>query len=579
MSESYVYIDAPSLDNSDQSKFLLDTDLQIVQAGDESKGSVAKFPLYEKFLSTEWNTALSYNSLARTEIRPGIWAARGENVENGGDYCKGNVAKVYSRIFSLGRLLKLKFRFYNKDEINVENRNSDTHPSQVANYEAYVPRVAVFESLSKEDGTIDKDKFKFVSYASYESQDEDGGTYALEKEVYITGKALTSLNYSFVFIFLTANHSAPEFVIGNTYSHLNLREEGLGNDNVNSDDYVGLRSVPRGSLDNMSYICGTHNTNNGIGSGQNRLLDFDFLINVDLINEYIGENSDNHHLNISDVIELNKLRYSGPLFPDLSVYKRKNTAAGYGNADNTDFAVYLSDYSLSRGNAISLKNKIISAIQIPFKYSTVASDYENSAMISYQFDTGSGGILHSNRQIFIAQGKEDGSLPTEEDWICSDNIIAYSYFQDNMIYQCTYNNGKGIKYNGYGLYFRAARPTEDNSGFNNFGIHYYESLGDDSKYAYSPDDIIRSTRNSEGYNATAHIDVIFDYKTRKDWFDYIENKTSNLTSSGGNSSIFVNSISLGDWRIAVNADGNLEIYHISATEDKDKSIFYIPTSN
>ena len=58
MSESYVYIDAPSLDNSDQSKFLLDTDLQIVQAGDESKGSVAKFPLYEKFLSTEWNSLL-----------------------------------------------------------------------------------------------------------------------------------------------------------------------------------------------------------------------------------------------------------------------------------------------------------------------------------------------------------------------------------------------------------------------------------------------------------------------------------------------------------------------------------------
>ena len=200
-------------------------------------------------------------------------------------------------------------------------------------------------------------------------------------------------------------------------------------------------------------------------------------------------------------------------------------------------------------------------------------------MISYQFDTGSGGIVHSNRQIFIAQGKEDGSLPTEEDWICSDNIIAYSYFQDNMIYQCTYNNGKGIKYNGYGLYFRAARPAEDNSGANNFGIHYYESLEDGSKYAYSPDDIIRSTRNTDGYNATAHIDVIFDYKTRKDWFDYIENKTSNLTSSGGNSSIFVNSISLGDWRIAVNAEGNLEIYHISATEDKDKSIFYIPTSN
>lgn len=579
MSESYVYIDAPSLDNSDQSKFLLNTDLQIVQAGDESKGSVAKFPLYEKFLNSEWNTALSYNSLGRTSFKPGIWSSKNETGETGGDYCKGNVVKVYSKIFSLGRLLKLKFRFFNKNEITVENRNSETHPTQVADYGTYVPRIAVFESLIKDDGSIDKDRFKFISYATFESQDSDGGTYVLDKEVYITGKSLTSLNYSFVFIFLTAGHSAPEFVIGNTYTHLNLRQEGLGSDDSNSADYVGLRSVPRGSLDNVSYICGTHNTTNGKASGQPRLLDFDFLIDIDLIDEYIGENSANHHLDILDVVELNKIRYSAPLFPDLSVYKRKNTAAGYSDANNNDFAVYLSDYSLSRGNAISLKNKIISVIQIPFKYSTDGSDYENSAMISNQFDTGSGGIVHSNRQIFIAQGKEDGSLPTEEDWICSDNIIAYSYFQDNMIYQCTYNNGKGIKYNGYGLYFKAARPAEDNSGANNFGIHYYERLSDNSKYAYSPDDIIRSTRDSDGYNATAHIDVIFDYKTRKDWFDYIENKTANLTSSGGNNSIFVNSISLGDWRIAVNAEGNLEIYHISATEDKDKSIFYIPTSN
>ena len=579
MSESYVYIDAPSLDNSDQSKFLLNTDLQIVKAGDESKGSVAKFPLYEKFLNSEWNTALSYNSLSRTTFKPGIWSSKDETAEIGGDYCKGNVVKVYSKIFSLGQLLKLKFRFFDKNEITVENRNSETHPTQVADYGTYVPRIAVFESLIKDDGSIDKDKFKFISYANFESQDADGGTYVLDKEVYITGKSLTSLNYSFVFIFLTTGHSAPEFIIGNTYTYLNLREEGLGSDNSNSADYVGLRSVPRGSLDNVSYICGTHNTTSGKGSGQTRLLDFDFLIDIDLIDEYIGENSENHHLDILDVVELNKIRYSAPLFPDLSLYKRKNTAAGYGNANNTDFAVYLSDYSLSRGNAISLKNKVISAIQIPFKYSTDESDYENGPMITRQFDTGSGGIVHSNRQIYIAQGKEDGSLPTEEDWICSDNIIAYSYFQDNMIYQCTYNNGKGIKYNGYGLYFRAARPVEDSSGSNNFGIHYYEKLEDNSKYAYSPDDIIRSTNNSDGYNATAHIDVIFDYKTRKEWFDYIENKTANLTSSGGNNSIFVNSISLGDWRIAVNAEGNLEIYHISATEDKDKSIFYIPTSN
>lgn len=577
MPESYVYIDAPSLDNADQSKFIVNRDFQYVQAGDSSKGDVAQFPLYEKFLNTEWNTSLSFNSLSRTSFKNGQWAEKSDgDVENGGDYGKGNVVQVYSKIFQVGQLLKLRFRFFDKNFINIENRNTSNVIPQITDYNATVPRVAIFETVLKNDGTVNKDKYKFLSYANFESQDADGGIYAVEDDIRISGRSLTLLNFSYAFVFVTSEGNWTEYIKDTEYNFSTLRTVATA-----EERRIGFRSVPRGSLDNRSYICGDGTTDRGISSGQNRLLDFDFYIDIDLIDEYIGDNSSNHHLDMTDIVELNKLRYSAPPMPSSANFIRKATAAGYASSSDADsnYAIYLSDYSLSRGNAISLVDKTISSIQIPFQYTTNQNDYENGSF--NKFDALNGGILHTNRQLYIALGKEDGSLPNANEWICSDNIVAFSYFHDEMIYQFTYNNGKGIKYNGHGLYFRARRPIEDASGLNTFPVHYYENASTGSRYAISPSDKIISTVTTAGFNATANIDVLFDYKTRKEWFDYIE---SNIGIGGGGigggtTTIEGNAISLGNWRIAVNADGNLEVYHINATSIADRNIFYKPTSN
>ena len=555
MSESYVYIDAPSLDNSDQSKLKVNNEFQFVEAGTSDKGVMAQFPLYQKFLGNEWSSSLDYQSLGRTEFKPGLWAQQGEEISAGGDYAIGNTFQIYSRVFQVGNLKQLRVRFFDKNSINREGRNSTNHPAQITNYETLVPRLALFQNEYYDDDTVNSSSdYILKAFANYTSTSDNGAIYTLQEDFLISGKALNTLNYCYLIVALPDGHDWSSLVVGQTYSHGALRSLG----NNASSKQLGFRSVPRGSLDNRSYICATPGTIDGYTSGQPRLLDFDFLIDVDLIDEYIGSNSKNHHLDVSEVVELNKLRYSAPVIDSSNKYIRKTTIAN---------KIFVSDYSLTRGGNINLDGKTISYIQIPFQYTVGQSNWESSNLPVKN-------LVNYERQIKVALGRADGAEPAEEDYIISDNILAYSSFTESLIYQVTFNKEKGFKYNGHGIWIKGAGVG---GGSNNFGVHYYIKADDNTRYAYNNSDKIDS--NGTLVSCTPQVDIIFDYKTRKDWFDYIENKTSNLTSSGGNSSIFVNSISLGDWRIAVNAEGNLEIYHISATEDKDKSIFYIPSSN
>ena len=116
-SYDYVYIDAPSLDNADQSKFLLFKDSQYVQIGDSSKGNIAQFPLYEKFLSNnEINKMVDLDGLSRVTFKSGKVANNSENLSVGGDYLIGNTCLVSAKNFKVGRLTALKFRIYKKEK-------------------------------------------------------------------------------------------------------------------------------------------------------------------------------------------------------------------------------------------------------------------------------------------------------------------------------------------------------------------------------------------------------------------------------------------------------------------------------
>lgn len=511
MSESYVYIDAPSLDNSDQSKFIVNEDFQYVQAGDSSKGNVAQFPLYEKFLYSDWRNSITSNSLPRRTFKPGKWALSG-NINVGGDYITGNSAQVHISNFIVGKLIKLRFRFYVKTQITDANRTENFIHNEINDYSS-VPKVYILASVYNDNGTVGDD-YKLVAIGNRSNLNE----YILDRDFYISGKNLTSNNFRLVFVFAPKD-SGIQVNEDSLYQYTTDSIRGFASDDAET---VGLRSVPRGPLDNKSYICYNSGTTAGIGNGQNRLLDFDYFVDNDLIDEYLGGASEKHHLSALDLEALNIMKYSAPSINSRN-YNRKNTSAQ---------KVFISHESLSRNNIFSLIGEKIISIQIPFTSSNNPSDYENGqTMIDNQFN--GNGLWHTNRVIWIWQG--DGTpenLSTNDNtnitngWVKAREVIAFSYFDVPGLYTVTFDSD-GITYNGKGLWISAIRPASDSQGANTLAVHYYER--DNEKFSYNSLDKIYSTASTNGFSATANIKVIFNYKLRNDWFDYIESVVDEVT--------------------------------------------------
>lgn len=499
-----IYINAPTLDNSDQSYFIKDEDFKTVKAGEGN--SLAEFPLYEKFLLPKWRHSLDSTSLARKTIKPGQWNIT-NNINDGGDFIAGNTVQVHGSNFIVGKLISLRFRLYNKDQINT-----NTAPAELTSYNT-VPTVYMLES----DGI---DPYKLVAICNLDSTTKN--TYILDRDYYFTAKKIANNNFRIVFVFAPSG-SGITVDPDTTYNFNALRSYS------NSEQKrVGLASVPRGALDIKSYIC--HNgssTGVMIACGQNRLLDFDYQVDNDLIEEFLGDGSSNHHLNSLDTEELNLLKYSAPVIRAVG-YNEKSTAANY---------VYISHESLSRDNIFNIVGSKINSIQIPFTAYGDTSKYENGAdMYGSEFN-GNNGVWHTNRVIWVYQpsvkptsstlSKPSEDINEENGWIKADNIISYSYFDAPNTYRSNFGNKEGFTYNGNGLWIACLPPSRE-SGESTLATHYYQNAN--SYYQYNELDKIYSTQTTGGFNATANIKVIFNYGLRGDWFDYIESLIVNHIS-------------------------------------------------
>jgi hypothetical protein len=336
-------------------------------------------------------------------------------------------------------------------------------------------------------------------------------------------------NYTFAFFFFpnsdnwrSSNNKTIEevFTPSRTFSPQNLRDI-IGNGD--SDRTVAMRSVPRGSLDGSSYVYApTTGTGDGTRNGQNRLIELEYCIETDLVNEYLGDNAEKHHLDIKEVQELNTLRYSAPLSPDKS-WTEKKAAVN---------RVYISHNSLSRNGAIDIIGKEIKSIRIPFKLGS-ESDYLVSGMLQNNMTNRQGGMCHTNRKIHI-------SLDNGTTFIESSNYFAYSYFDEHMIYEWFFEseNINDLKYSGNGIFIKAAPPSGEN-GSENFALNLYKK--DEKYYAYSSEDLVDTTNgNYRNINATADIKVIFNYIQRGEWFDYIETKENDTLIEVKNINDYIN---------------------------------------
>lgn len=519
MAERYVYIDAPTLDNSDRCSFLVNDNLGFAIAGEGE--DAAQFALYNKFLASgEVNHMIDLSDLMRTNFIPGLVASNSESTSIGGDYAIGNTCKIFAKNLKVGRLLGFKFRLYEKSEITASNRVDTFTHSIVSSYLSAAPRIAIYAPTFNDDGTV-ASSWNRVAYAAYVSRDADGnGIYMIEGQgfIEIPGKWLTTNNCSLVISFL--NSSDGEGVESGNFNNGNFR--------IPNGHTVGLRGLPRPSTDNSSYICYKAGTSGARDSGESRLLDFDYIIDTDLVEEFIGSNSENHHLNIADVKDLNSLRYSAPaILADLSYSKKIGTTDW-----NSLSYIKISDKTITRNGRFNLLNVPINSIQIPFTYGEnndlyINSDYGNKGDI-----TSGNGIANTNRKLLIAFETDDEGNPQ---WIESDNSLCFSYFPGTLTYTFTFKTTDidSLKYKGKGIWI-AARPPAGENGVSNlaFNIWYKTENGNDKFWAYAESSATQITDEDDcdyidfstslRKNATPNIKVMFSYFNRSEWFDYIE---------------------------------------------------------
>lgn len=521
MSESYVYIDAPSLDNSDRCSFLVNNNLGFAIAGEGD--DTAQFALYNKFLANnEVNRMIDLSDLIRTNFIPGSVASNSESTSVGGDYAIGNTCKIFARNLKVGRLRGFKFRLYEKSEITADNRSEAFEHSIVSSYLSAAPRIAIYAPIFNNNGTV-ADSWKRVAYAAYTTSDADGnGIYKIEGSgfIEIPGKWLTTNNCSLVISFLNS-----------------LEAEGVESGNFNNGNFripdghtVGLRGLPRPSSDNSSYICYKAGTTDKRESGESRLLDFDYIIDTDLVEEFIGSNSENHHLDMADVKALNCLRYSAPAILADSSYSKKIGTTRWSSLSY----IKISDKTITRNGKFNLLGQPISLVQIPFTYSE-SSDFYIDSNNNYGNKgdiTDGNGIANTNRKLLIAFETDEKGNPR---WIESDNSLCFSYFPGTLTYTFTFKTTDIdlLKYKGKGVWI-AARPPAGETGVSNlaFNVWYKFENGSDKFWAYSETSLPQITDEDDcdyidfndplRKNATPNIKVMFSYFNRSEWFDYIE---------------------------------------------------------
>lgn len=533
-----VGINAPTLDNSDECKFIRNENLLYATAGDESSGPTANLVLYEKLVDTGCHHLYDSPDISRNTFKTGTWGMPENGIDKpweGGDYYLGAFTHIKTNLFRAGKLNKLRFRFFTKDSYNTENpqllipnTGSITDKEELWAFlnnkseNPALPTKVVFLKPHIVDGT--QNGWDFGAFAKLDLDNlpvsnDDWYNFILEDDFYITSEMLQKLNYSFAIVILpnATNWSSKNnnknvndfFNNSKVFSGGYLRGAvGTGD----SDNVVAMRSVPRGSLDGITYLYApTTSTSDGTADGQNRLLELEYCIDTDLVDEYLGENADKHHLDIKEVQELNTLRYSAPLRPD-NHWEVVNAAVN---------RIFISDESLKKFNNVNLDGKSVTSIRIPFKLRS-AEKYLVPDMLNNQLLSRSGGLCHTNRDMLI-------SLDGGQTKIRSTNFLAYSYFDEMMIYEWYFESDdiEALKYKGQGIEITGERPLGDSVGYSTLAVELYKK--DNNFYAYSQNDIIDSTNgNYRNINATAGIKVMFNYLQRGEWFDYVENTQNEL---------------------------------------------------
>lgn len=533
--DNFVYINAPTLDNADECKFVRNNDFLYATAGDDVRGATANLVLYEKLINNECYFSVDESDLFRTEYKLGEWVD--QDVYNGGDYHKNGPAGVKSDIFKTGKLNSLGFRFFTEESYNTDNPTliiptlgNYTPPSGATEKEIRAAKLEILNNYIPADSTtpVNPDLqgnpifptkiaffiqngggWNFTSYGTLDPEslpvDNDGWfNFTLDEDVYVTAEHQDRVDKKYYFFFIPnsqKDNTNLNFNKTTIYEEGNLRELSY-----NQNCGVCMRSTPRGSLDPTSYICKNVSYGNGTAAGESRLIEFKYCSSTDLVNEYLTDNSDKHHLDIKEAQDINSLRYFAPLNIVKSSGKKIIITASQ---------VHISDNSLRKNGIIDINGERITSIRIPMAF--LPEDNEKYAYID-----GSHRGAHANVCNFPIYLEFSFD---QTNWIQSDNVVTYSYYDMPGIYEWKFERKEiendviynSANNNGDGIYIRAKK--RDGGNLVQFPIYVYRNT-DGTYYSYSTEDVVHWS--TETASATAFVKILFSYRSRMDWFDYIE---------------------------------------------------------
>lgn len=587
MSETKVYINAPTLDNSDRSYFLKNEELQYISAGEQSLGDVARFPLYEKFLENTYVDPTDNYFIPKTNFIERDWLidengnAIGLDGEAslGGDYHENGHVRVCYNNFKTGEITGFKFKFFNK--------RSATSFSVANNVKAFV-----FLYVSQDDGTY-ATHWKVAAYGEFVNYDSETGwsEFRLVDEnknpisYLITGNTTSKSSLSFTFEFLNTDNKSSvqqsesesdldimirKFPVTNEWT-LNQLKSPLGDAGK-----VCMRSLPRPSTDSVSYVANLSGTQ-GITAGQSRLIEFQALMNLDTVSEFLKSekniddsgNSEKNHLTSSEVMDIEMLKYSAPQLV-LPMNARQKILSFY--------KIYICHDSVTKYGLVDCIGGKVSGVIIPFVYSADDDDY---------YDAGHHGVFKND----ICQNNKRIQISFDgETYVTSDNSLNFSYFGKykndsgdtiqaggEQILKFTFDNitdKEALKYKGNGIWIIVSAA----SGSNAAGVCYYNiGTGDNVQtYSYTPkpttdvqitpptgivnyDWVIPSGNHNIAFILTPHIKVMFDYSRRSGWFDSLNTYTSELMRKvvyDTNRNIIGMEIG-NNWKLCEDSAGNL----------------------
>lgn len=476
----------------------------------------------------------------------------------------------------MGRLTLLFFKFFN--HTNIEAEDAWTNPIFTPmEYDAAPSRICVLGN-TEIDGGYDGKKWRKYEIGNkitletaknmglYESDynsliDDNWICYQLENNgIQITSTLSQSLETSFVYLF-EPNGSSWLNDISDTreYEWQDIRDE-IGGVNGTVIDGTGsyiaaeskhnnliMRSLPAKPSDPQSFVANELKGVNGISRGLNRIIEHKIFAVADIVQEFLGDNNEKHHITPDEKTDMSLLKYYGPQIIVPS-WRDENHVTHSKKQIMAAEKVIISHDSITKYGLVNMVGTPVSAVSIPFLYSVDGADYLGASKSGY-LPNGSG-LCQVERILRI-------SFDEGKTWVASDNTAMWPYVIDPCIINYTFNNtpkekliyqGKGIQIQGLAkayatnpatkALFESGQPISLNTSIGEItlGSHIYLKQ-DNSIYNFSPSDSIL-LRAKDEYNiqqassnsivGTPEIKILFNYAKRAEWFDTLNSYTADI---------------------------------------------------